>query len=96
MPCLFSGLVIRTLLVLSLASVAFAADQPPAPAARPEGAPEPGQAIRLVGDASVKPKLADGQYQLAEVGVGHCRLAWAATNQPGLISVGQRTLDVLM
>ena len=28
MPCLFSGLVIRTLLVLSLASVAFAADQP--------------------------------------------------------------------
>ena len=70
MPCLFSGLVIRTLLVLSLASVAFAADQPPAPAARPEGAPEPGQAIRLVGDASVKPKLADGQYQLAEVGVG--------------------------
>jgi hypothetical protein len=29
------------------------------PAAWPEGAPEPGPAIRLVGDATVKPKLAD-------------------------------------
>lgn len=68
MRCRCSRLLIRTLLVLPLAAVASAAD--PGPAARPEGAPEPGQAIRLVGDASVKPKLAGGQYRLAEAGVG--------------------------
>jgi hypothetical protein len=42
----------------------------PEPAAWPEGAPEPGPAIRLVGDATVKPKLADGKFQLAEADVG--------------------------
>ncbi len=42
----------------------------PQRALQPKGAPEPGKAIRLVGDAGVKPKLADGQYQLAEAGVG--------------------------
>ena len=68
MHCPFPRFLIRVLLVLPLAAIASAAD--PESAARPEGAPEPGQAIRLVGDASVKPKLAEGQYRLAEAGVG--------------------------
>jgi len=68
MHCHCPRFLIHVLVVLPLAAITSAAD--PEPAARPEGAPEPGQAIRLVGDASVKPKLAEGQYRLAEAGVG--------------------------
>lgn len=58
-----AGLLIRAFLVLPLAGIASAAD-------RPEGAPEPGQAIRLVGDANVTPKLQGAMYRLDEAGVG--------------------------
>jgi hypothetical protein len=51
MCCRFSSFLMRVFLVLPLAGIASAADKPPA--ARPEGAPEPGQAIRLVGDPNV-------------------------------------------
>ena len=62
MCCRFSSFLMRVFLVLPLAGIASAADEPPA--ARPEGAPEPGQAIRLVGDASVQPKLQGTMYKL--------------------------------
>ena len=68
MCCRFSSFLMRVFLVLPLAGIASAADKPPA--ARPEGAPEPGQAIRLVGDPSVQPKLQGTMYRLAEAGVG--------------------------
>ena len=44
---------------------------PSAPVAtRPEGAPEPGTSVRLVGDASVKPaRLESGEYRLADMGM---------------------------
>ncbi len=70
MQCRFSRFLMHLVLVLPLAGIASAADQPPAPAGRPEGAPEPGQAIRLVGDANVTPKLQGTTYRLAEAGVG--------------------------
>ena len=57
-------------LVVPLAGVATAADQAPAAVARPEGAPAPGQAVRLVGDATVKPTLQGDQYRLPDAGVG--------------------------
>lgn len=68
MRCFRSRLLMPALLVLPLAAVAAAAD--PGPAARPERPPEPGQAVRLVGDARVKPKLQGGMYRLDEAGVG--------------------------
>lgn len=46
-----------------------AADSAPR-SARPEGAPEPGRSIRLVGDAAVAPvRTEDGQYRLADMGM---------------------------
>lgn len=42
----------------------------PAAAARPEGAPEPGASVRLVGDASVRPtRLESGEYRLTDMGM---------------------------
>lgn len=87
---IFSGLLIRALLVLPLAGVASAADQPPVPAARPEGAPETGQAIRLVGDANVKPKLQGTMYRLDEAGVGietPLPEGYPAPTPPGMIEL---------
>lgn len=49
-------------------------DAPKAPAAaaptRPEGAPEPGATVRMVGDAAVKPeRLGNGEYRLTDMGM---------------------------
>jgi hypothetical protein len=88
MRCRFPRFLIPALLVLPLAGFASAADTEPA--ARPEGAPEPGQAIRLVGDASVKPKLGGGQYRLDEAGVGietPLPEGYPAPTPPGMIEL---------
>ena len=40
---------------------------PAAPSVRPEGAPAPGSAKRLVGDADMKPVLENGEYRLPQM-----------------------------
>jgi hypothetical protein len=56
----------------------------------PEGAPEPGRAIRLVGDANVQPKLQGTTYRLAEAGVGietPLPEGYPAPTPPGMIEL---------
>lgn len=88
MRCRCSRFLIPALLVLPLAAIVSAADS--GPAARPEGAPEPGQSIRLVGDASVKPKLQGKMYRLDEAGVGietPLPEGYPAPTPPGMIEL---------
>ena len=63
----------------------------PAPSARPEGAPAPGESVRLVGDAAVKPKRLDnGEYRVPELGLvieAPLPVGYPSPTPPGMIEL---------
>ncbi|NBQ16249.1 MAG: hypothetical protein EBU31_16970, partial [Proteobacteria bacterium] len=65
--------------------------KPAAPAAaRPEGAPAPGTAKRMVGDAAIKPVLENGEYRLPEMGMlieAPLPEGYPAPTPPGMIEL---------
>ena len=65
--------------------------KPAAPAAaRPEGAPAPGTAKRMVGDAAIKPVLENGEYRLAEMSMlieAPLPEGYPAPTPPGMIEL---------
>jgi hypothetical protein len=58
---------------------------------RPEGAPAPGQSVRLVGDASVKPtRLDSGEYRVPDLGLvieAPLPAGYPAPTPPGMIEL---------
>ena len=67
------------------------AAKPAAPAtARPEGAPAPGTAKRMVGDAGITPVLENGEYRLPEMGMlieAPLPEGYPAPTPPGMIEL---------
>jgi hypothetical protein len=63
----------------------------PAPGARPEGAPAPGESVRLVGDAAVTPKRLDnGEYRVPDLGLvieAPLPVGYPAPTPPGMIEL---------
>jgi hypothetical protein len=63
----------------------------PSPAARPAGAPAPGESVRLVGDASVKPtRLENGEYRVPDLGLvieAPLPVGYPAPTPPGMIEL---------
>ena len=58
--------------------------------ARPEGAPAPGATLRVLGDASVKPVLENGEYRLPELGLmieAPLPEGYPAPTPPGMIEL---------
>ena len=58
--------------------------------ARPEGAPAPGATLRVLGDASVKPVLENGEYRLPELGMmieAPLPEGYPAPTPPGMIEL---------
>ena len=57
---------------------------------RPEGAPAPGATLRVLGDASVKPVLENGEYRLPELGMmieAPLPEGYPAPTPPGMIEL---------
>ena len=57
---------------------------------RPEGAPAPGATLRVLGDASVKPVLENGEYRLPELGLmieAPLPEGYPAPTPPGMIEL---------
>ena len=63
----------------------------PSPAARPAGAPAPGESVRLVGDAAVKPtRLENGEYRVPDLGLiieAPLPVGYPAPTPPGMIEL---------
>ncbi len=67
-----------------------AATAPAVAPARPEGAPEPGKALRLVGDAEVKPVLEGEEYRLPQMNMlieAPLPVGYPAPTPPGMIEL---------